>query len=54
MVFRLVQERDGVPLAQSWDGSKIKQVTTKLGELLECDASEVISRLTQEGVTLQL
>jgi hypothetical protein len=53
MLLRLVQEREGVELSQAWsDGAKMKQVLSKLSELGACEESEVISRLSTEGITV--
>jgi len=51
MILRLIQEREGAPLVQSWTGGdKLARVIGKLGEFGSCKEAEVIERLGIEGV----
>lgn len=53
MLLRLVQEREGLPLAEAWsEGGKTKQIITKLGEVGALSQQEVLNRLSIDGVTL--
>lgn len=53
MILRLIQDREGMPLAevQTWsDGEKLSRMTGKLAELGSCTPDEVVERLGEAGV----
>lgn len=53
MTLRLVQDKEGMPLAevQAWsDGDKLSKVSGKLAELGSCSLDEVVERLGVAGV----
>lgn len=54
LILRLIQDREGEPLAQlhPWtDGDKLQRVISKLAELVKCDNREVVQRLCAQGIT---
>jgi hypothetical protein len=50
MLLRLVQEREARNLGEVFDGDKMKQVISKLGELGQISEQEVLDRLSAEGI----
>jgi len=53
MILRLIQEREGQPLAevQGWaDSDRLQRVVTKLSDLGACEASEAAEKLAAQGV----
>jgi len=53
MILRLIQDREGLPLAEVpiWDdGEKLSRMTGKLAELGDCTPDEVVERLAEAGV----
>jgi len=55
MLLKLIQDREGTALAEVWtDGGKMKQVITKMGELGACPEQEVISKLSMDGVSVEV
>lgn len=56
MILRLIQDREGQPLhqVQVWtDGDRLQRVLTKLCELGACEQSEVVDRLSLQGVVVE-
>lgn len=54
MILRLIQDREGTPLAEVaiWsDGEKLSRITSKLAELGDCTPDEVVERLGEAGVS---
>jgi len=55
MILRLIQEREGTPIAetQAWsDGDKLQRVVGKIAELGACEVSEAAEKLAQHGVVV--
>lgn len=55
MLLKLIQDREGTALSEVWiEGGKMKQVITKMGELGACPEQEVISKLSMDGVSVEV
>lgn len=57
LILRLIQEREGLPLMElpMWtEGDKLQKVVTRLCQLGDCEASDVVEKLSMQGVSINV